>query len=238
MADNTLYLSSLQSERWPPVRECRFVRPITVGADKPGMLVRLSPDVLGQDFGSGEDRTDLVLTTRFVGSDIRSIDEFPCFAFIALPHRSWPSDNDRAHAADLGWGDSTEPRRTRRNTDSDDAASSRQCLYAVLRLPNCRPRQRFVRGRARRLPGQSPRRSACAWILPRAGVDHRGSEGPTGSADGRVIAQGARKRDDRARGADPLDDRFVAGRHVVGQHRRAVRGADPACLVGVLVHDR
>ncbi len=108
MTATTLYLSSLESERFELVRECQLLRFISIGADKPGALARLTPGVFGHDFGASEDLTEFVLTTRMEGADIRSIHEFPCFVFIALPRISWDSSSDRADPSDLeiiAWGE-------------------------------------------------------------------------------------------------------------------------------------
>ncbi|MDQ0577185.1 hypothetical protein [Agromyces albus] len=72
------------------------------------MLVHLSPGVPGQEFGSGDDLTSVILTTRFEGADIGRIEEFPCFVFIALPRETWNPDTDRVTAEELqviGWGE-------------------------------------------------------------------------------------------------------------------------------------
>lgn len=87
---------------------CQFLRPITVGTQKLGMLVRLTPGVIGQEFGDGEGLTGFVLTTRFEGADIGSIQEFPCFVSIALPTGLWDASSDRVEASHLdiiGWGE-------------------------------------------------------------------------------------------------------------------------------------
>lgn len=104
----TLYLSSLESDRFTRVRECRFVRPIVVGDQKPGVVVHLTPGVPGQDLGAVEDISSFVLTTRFEGTDIRVLEEFPCFVFIALPGVALTPELERIAAVDLqviAWGE-------------------------------------------------------------------------------------------------------------------------------------
>lgn len=106
--DSPLYLSSLESERFELVRECRLVRFLTFNTGKIGALVTLTPGISGQDFGTGEDLFSFVLTTRFEGTSISSIDEFPCFVFIALPRQEWDNSSGEITAQDLqviGWGE-------------------------------------------------------------------------------------------------------------------------------------
>ena len=107
MQQATYFLSSLDSERFAPVRECRFIRVVSVG-DKPAMFVSVTPGILGQDFGSPEMLGELILTTRFEGDDIRAISDFPCFVFIALQKGELTDGLSRIRAEDLeivGWGE-------------------------------------------------------------------------------------------------------------------------------------
>ncbi|MEU4383697.1 hypothetical protein [Promicromonospora sp. NPDC023805] len=84
------------------------MRPIVVGDQKPGVVAHLTPGVPGQEFGVGEDISSFVLTTRFEGADIRKLEEFPCFVFIALPQVTLTPEMDRIAAVDLqviAWGE-------------------------------------------------------------------------------------------------------------------------------------
>jgi hypothetical protein len=108
MDADVYYLSSLDSERFEPVRECQVIRSVMIGPDKPGVLVRLAPGVPGQDYGSGDDLTEFVLTTRFEGADVQEIEEFPCFVFVARALEPWDPESDRANPSDLeivGWAE-------------------------------------------------------------------------------------------------------------------------------------
>lgn len=108
MDEVRLYLSSLESVRFAAVRECRFVRPIDVGDQRAGVVAHLAPGISGQEFGTGEDIESFVLTTRFEGADIRSIEEFPCFVFIALPRVPLTPELERIAVDDLqviAWGE-------------------------------------------------------------------------------------------------------------------------------------
>ena len=108
MDEVKLYLSSLESERFTPVRECRFVRPIVIGERKPAVVVDLSSGVPGDDFGLADDIATFVLTTRFEGVDIGAIEEFPCFVFIALPRLPLSLNVESVSADDLqivAWGE-------------------------------------------------------------------------------------------------------------------------------------
>jgi len=80
-----LYLSSLESIQFEPVRECRIVDFMTFDVGKVVAVASLRPGFPGQDFGIGEDIDTVYLTARFEGASIDRIDKFPYFVFIAIP---------------------------------------------------------------------------------------------------------------------------------------------------------
>jgi hypothetical protein len=103
-----LYLSSLESVRFEPVRECRIVELLTFDTGKVAVLATIKPGVAAQDFGTGEDISTVILTTRFEGASIIPIDKFPCFVFIAIPSagRSMLSSPIRTDDLQIiGWGE-------------------------------------------------------------------------------------------------------------------------------------
>lgn len=107
-APEVFFLSSLESYRFKPVRTCRMVREVVFDTGKVGMVVRLEPPVLGQEFNSGVDLNRFVLSTRFVGESISPISSFPCFVHIALPIPGWNDTAETVSATDLqvvGWGE-------------------------------------------------------------------------------------------------------------------------------------
>jgi hypothetical protein len=81
----TYYLSSLESSRFAPVRECRVERLLTFDTGKPADQVRLLPGVVGQDFDRGADVDTVVLAARHEGVSVDAVTEFPCFVFIVIP---------------------------------------------------------------------------------------------------------------------------------------------------------
>lgn len=84
MTTETYYLSSLESARFEPVRECRVERRLIFDSGKVAIEARLSPSVVGQDF----DRSDIdtvILSGRHEGAVIDPVSEFPCFVFITIP---------------------------------------------------------------------------------------------------------------------------------------------------------
>jgi hypothetical protein len=103
-----LYLSSLESYRFEPVRECTFLRVIRFGTGKPCAIVRLNPGVAGQDFGVAGEMETFVLATRFEGASLAPIDEFPCFVFIGRPSDQWDASSDEITPAQvdvIAWGE-------------------------------------------------------------------------------------------------------------------------------------
>lgn len=108
MTDGTYYLSSVDSVRFSAVRECRFYRLLTFDSGKIAVEARLSPGVVGQDFGEGLDIERVILTARHEGSSLDQITEFPCFVFIAIPRRGLLVLESPIRSDDLeiiGWGE-------------------------------------------------------------------------------------------------------------------------------------
>jgi hypothetical protein len=79
------YLSSLDSMKFTSTRECIFLKRLRFNTGKECVLVKLSPPVIGQDYGLGTDIEEFVLTNRHEGEGLSPIREFPCFVFIARP---------------------------------------------------------------------------------------------------------------------------------------------------------
>lgn len=103
-----LYLSSLESYRFEPVRKCRLVRLIRFDTGKPCALVSLHPGVSGQDFGVPGDLDTLILATRHEGASLAPIREFPCFVYIGIPSLHWDSSRDEIssdHVQIIAWGE-------------------------------------------------------------------------------------------------------------------------------------
>jgi hypothetical protein len=103
-----LYLSSLESVRFEPVRECEFVDLLTFDTGKVAAVAMLRPGVPGQDFGIGEDVEQVILATRHEDTSIDEIDEFPCFVFIAIPDGGKRIPSTPVRKDDLqiiGWGE-------------------------------------------------------------------------------------------------------------------------------------
>ena len=80
-----LYLSSLESVRLAPVRECLVLRHLRFDTGKPCSLVRLMLGICGQEFGVASDIDLVVLSNRHEGETLSPIHEFPCFVFVARP---------------------------------------------------------------------------------------------------------------------------------------------------------
>ncbi len=81
--ETTYYLSSLESVRFEPVRECELVKQMEFDTGKQCALVKLSPAVIGQPWGLVEDIEFFVLANRHDGEELFPISEFPCFVHVA-----------------------------------------------------------------------------------------------------------------------------------------------------------
>lgn len=108
MAETTYYLSSLDSERFEPVRECTIERSLAFDSGKPAVQARLSPAVDGQDFDRASDIEQVILAARHEGVSIDPVSEFPCFVFITILRSGYdrletPLRNDDLEI--IGWGE-------------------------------------------------------------------------------------------------------------------------------------
>jgi hypothetical protein len=71
--NDVLYLSSLDSYRFEPVRICRNLRRISFGAGRDALLVDLDPGISGADFNRTSDLSTFVLIARFEGASIAPV---------------------------------------------------------------------------------------------------------------------------------------------------------------------
>jgi hypothetical protein len=104
----TYYLSSLDSHRFSPTRECVFIKRLRFGTGKECALVHLSPGVVGQEYGSLEDLEFFVLANRHEGESLFSIKSFPCFVFISRPLVDNVKNFDEISSDDveiIAWGE-------------------------------------------------------------------------------------------------------------------------------------
>jgi hypothetical protein len=83
MEAENYYLSSLDSARFSPTRECTVLRHLQFSTGKKCILVRLFPPVISQDYGVGVDLSEFILTNRYEGESLSPIKTFPCAVFIA-----------------------------------------------------------------------------------------------------------------------------------------------------------
>jgi hypothetical protein len=107
VSDEIYYLSSLDSTRFEPVRECRFERLLVFDSGKAAVEARLSPTVIGQDFNRPADIETVILTPRHEGASLDPVKEFPCFVFITIPRErnvlQSPIRSDDLEI--IGWGE-------------------------------------------------------------------------------------------------------------------------------------
>lgn len=120
MSDLVFYLSSLESVRFSETRECHVVRTLEFSSGKPCALVKISPVVIGQQYGLGaEDIEYLVLTSRHEGETVApEPSEYPCFIHIARPLFDVEDASEVIETSDvenLAWG---EVYRTRNDADN------------------------------------------------------------------------------------------------------------------------
>lgn len=80
-----VYLSSLESTRFEPVRDCRLVKQLSFGTGKQCALMKINPPVVGQDFNERADIDTVLIANRHEGETLFPINEFPCFVFICRP---------------------------------------------------------------------------------------------------------------------------------------------------------
>ena len=117
MQPATYYLSSLDSIKFGQTRECVFLRQLWFDTGKECALVRLSPPVIGQEYGLADDLEELVLASRREDHGLFPIKEFPCFVFVARPLIEGIGQRDvisKNEVEIVGWG---ELYRTRHDAD-------------------------------------------------------------------------------------------------------------------------
>ena len=85
MTDEIYFLSSLDSEIFESTRKCIFLKMIRFDTGKECVLAEIDPPVIGQHFDVGEDIKYVFLSNRHEGGTLSTIQEFPCFVFIARP---------------------------------------------------------------------------------------------------------------------------------------------------------
>jgi hypothetical protein len=107
MIGDKYYLSSLESTRFAPVRECKIVEALAFDTGKSAVLGLINPGVIGQDFNRSADIDEVVLASRHEGVSIEEIAQFPCFVFIAIARDGYRLQSP-TRADDLeiiGWGE-------------------------------------------------------------------------------------------------------------------------------------
>ena len=83
MPNKTYYLSSLESKIFSKTRQCFFLKTLHFDSGKECVLAKITPSVIGQDFGSAEDIEYVVLASRHEGDSLSLMTEFPYSVFIA-----------------------------------------------------------------------------------------------------------------------------------------------------------
>lgn len=117
MPEAIYYLSSLDSTRFEPVRECRILRSLVFDSGKDAVEADIVPGVVGQDFNRGRDIDRVFLVARHEGASVSPVTEFPLFVFISIPRSESDSIASPISSDDLdiiGWG---ELYRTRQDAE-------------------------------------------------------------------------------------------------------------------------
>ena len=108
MDHEIVYLSSLESTRFEPVRECRILETLVFDSGKLAVRATLRPAVPGQEFNRVKELDTVVLAPRFEGASVAPIDAVPCFVFIAVPREGLEALSSPIRSDDLeiiGWGE-------------------------------------------------------------------------------------------------------------------------------------
>lgn len=106
--DEVYYLSSLESVRFEPVRECRIIKRLEFDTGKQCALVKVTPSVVGQPWGLTTDIENFVLANRHEDEELFPITEFPCFVHIARILTGAVDSSSVISASDLqtvAWGE-------------------------------------------------------------------------------------------------------------------------------------
>lgn len=108
MSEEVYYLSSLESERLAPVRECKVLFRTQFTSGKECLVVKVQPEIVAQEFGTPVLDT-LVLVSRHEGEGLSPIGRFPCFVFVCRNLRSGhyiqTEPLERSDLEIIGWGE-------------------------------------------------------------------------------------------------------------------------------------
>ncbi len=112
MGKKGYYLSSLDSKQFENAREFEVIKQISLQSgfnQKEGWLVKISPNLVGQNYGlGGEDIDYLILTPRHIGISIEDIKQFPCYVYIIrIKNNSIPPENilESKDLETIAWGE-------------------------------------------------------------------------------------------------------------------------------------
>lgn len=83
MPKKTYYLSSMESKTFSNTRQCLFLKTLYFDTGKKCVLAKITPAVIGENFGSAEDIEYVVLVSRHDEDSMSLLTEFPHFVFIA-----------------------------------------------------------------------------------------------------------------------------------------------------------
>lgn len=114
----TYYLSSLESARFEPVRECELVKRMAFDTGKQCALVKVSPAVVGQPWGLADDIEFFVLANRHEGEELFPVSGFPCFVHVARLRTEEVMEREVISASDLENVAWCELYRTRSDADN------------------------------------------------------------------------------------------------------------------------
>lgn len=118
MPKETLYLSSLESLRLEPVRECELSEVLTFDTGKQAIRAFLRPGIDGQEFNRVKEIDSVILVARHEGVSISPISEFPCFVSVTISSKGYETLESPLSTGDLtiiGWG---ELYRTRHDAEN------------------------------------------------------------------------------------------------------------------------
>ncbi len=126
MKEQTYYLSSLESTIFSKPRECVFLNELEFESGKKAIAAKLSPPIIGQNFGfGGNDIEYVVLTHRHEGEPVYPIKNFPCFVFVCCLESGERTDELKSVRSDdlkiLAWGELYRTEEDARNHKFDTA---------------------------------------------------------------------------------------------------------------------
>lgn len=95
------FLSSLESRKLEPVRECEYLKPIMFDTGKNAVIIRLNEPLQWENEDGFHESYYAIITARHEGYDVLNIVKFPTFVYVTVLKKNNYEDIDGIAKDDL-----------------------------------------------------------------------------------------------------------------------------------------